>query len=303
MSNYWQERMAKSQNKISDKNIAQIEKQMKKYYKETMKTVIEEYEKTLLKIMETELDPNRTGYTPADLYKLDRYWMMQKQVKDQLEKLGDKQIAFLSKKFELSYFEVYHGMSMESDDSFIYIDTNAMEQVLKSIWVADGKSWSDRVWDNTKKLQQMLNDELINCVVAGKRSSDLKKKLMERFSVSYSNADMLVRTEIAHIQTEAAKQRYTDYGIKEVEILADEDERRCEECGKLHGKRYPVGANIPIPAHPRCRCCIVPVVEEIQSLTFTNKCEQCGRSFETKNEATTVCAACKELRRRKYARK
>ena len=50
MSNYWQERMAKSQNKISDKNIAQIEKQMKKYYKETMKTVIEEYEKTLLKI-------------------------------------------------------------------------------------------------------------------------------------------------------------------------------------------------------------------------------------------------------------
>ena len=45
-------------------------------------------------------------------------------------------------------------------------------------------------------------------------------------------------------------------------LWADEDERRCEVCGKLHKKRYPVGANIPIPAHPRCRCCIVPVVED-----------------------------------------
>ena len=302
-NNYWQERMAKSQNKITDKNIAQVEKQMKKYYRDAMKNVIDEYEKTLLKIMETELDPNRTDYTPADLYKLDRYWMMQKQVRKELEKLGDKQIAFLAEKFELNYFEVYHSMSQMSDDAFIYIDTEAAKQVLNSIWVADGLSWSDRVWENTKKLQQTLNEQLIHCVVTGKRSSDLKKLLMERFSVSYSAADKLVRTEMAHIQTEAAKQRYTDYGIEYVEILADEDERRCEECGKLHKKRYPVGATMPVPAHPNCRCCIVPVVEEFESITYTNKCADCGRDFETKNKATKVCAACKNLRPRKYSRK
>jgi SPP1 gp7 family putative phage head morphogenesis protein len=84
---------------------------------------------------------------------------------------------------------------------------------------------------------------------------------MERFNVSFSRADALARTELAHIQTQAARQRYEDTGIEYVEIWADKDERRCEVCGKLHKKRYPVGATMPIPAHPRCRCCIVPVVE------------------------------------------
>ncbi len=67
--------------------------------------------------------------------------------------------------------------------------------------------------------------------------------------------------EIAHIQTQEAKQRYTDYGITEVEVLADADERRCEVCGKLHGKRFKLTETMPVPAHPRCRCCVIPVVD------------------------------------------
>lgn len=66
--------------------------------------------------------------------------------------------------------------------------------------------------------------------------------------------------KMAHIQTQAAQQRYIDYGITEVEVLADEDERRCEVCGKLHGKRFKITETMPVPAHPRCRCCIVPVI-------------------------------------------
>jgi SPP1 gp7 family putative phage head morphogenesis protein len=66
---------------------------------------------------------------------------------------------------------------------------------------------------------------------------------------------------MAHIQTQAAQKRYEDYGLKEVQVWADEDERRCEICGELHQKKYPIGAVMPIPAHPRCRCCIIPVVD------------------------------------------
>lgn len=66
---------------------------------------------------------------------------------------------------------------------------------------------------------------------------------------------------MTHIQTQAARQRYLDYGISEVEVWADEDERRCDVCGKLHLKRFGIYEKMPIPAHPRCRCCIVPVVD------------------------------------------
>lgn len=37
-------------------------------------------------------------------------------------------------------------------------------------------------------------------------------------------------------------------------------------CGKLHEKRFNIYETIPIPAHPRCRCTIIPVVEPTNQL-------------------------------------
>lgn len=109
-------------------------------------------------------------------------------------------------------------------------------------------------------MKQTLNDELIKCVISGKKTSELTKLLQERFGVSYNRAATVVRTETAHIQTQAAQQRYKNYGITEVEVFADEDERRCDVCGKLHQKKFPIGGTMPVPAHPNCRCCIIPVI-------------------------------------------
>lgn len=259
MSNYWAERMAKAQTALTDKSLKKIEKQLAKYYGTAAKRVIEDFEATHNKLLATIADGKQA--TPADLYKLDKYWSMQGQMRQELQKLGEKQISLLTKQFEVNFFEVYYSLDIEGATAFSTIDTAGAMQLINSTWVADGKSFSQRVWDNTEKLVETLNEELIHCVATGKKTTELKNLLQERFNVSYSNADMIARTELAHVQTEAAKQRYKDYGIQQVEIWADSDERRCEVCGKLHEKKYPVGAHVPIPAHPRCRCCIVPVVE------------------------------------------
>ncbi len=256
---YWAERVAKAQAKLTKKSVRQTEIQLRKYYKQTMESVIAEFEATYNKLLST-MEEGRQP-TPADLYKLDKYWQLQGQLKGQLQKLGDRQAVLLSKNFELHFFEIYYSFGVPSATAFSTISTEAARQMINQIWVADGKSWSQRLWGNTEHLLQTLNDGLIECVVSGKKTTQLKNILQERFGVSYSRADALVRTEMAHIQTQAATQRYKDYGIQEVEIWADEDERRCDICGELHQKRYPIGANVPIPAHPRCRCCVVPVVE------------------------------------------
>ena len=200
--------------------------------------------------------------TPADLYNLDKYWQMQAQLKTKLQKLGDSSYKLMSGQFENQYKTIYNSLSLPSGRAFNTITDENIKQMILQIWCADGKSWSDRIWTNTDKLQQALNDNLINCVSTGKKPTELKQMLMRDFNVSFNNADTIVRTEMAHLQTQAAMQRYKDYGITEVEILADKDERQCEVCGKLHKKRYPIGANVPIPAHPRCRCSVIPVVED-----------------------------------------
>lgn len=256
---YWQDRVANAQSAISKKSLKQIEKQMKLYYASTMKKTISDFEKTYEKILKQQEEGQQI--TPALLYKLDSYWQMQAQLRKDLQKLGDRQISLLSKQFELNFFEIYYSIGVPGMEAFNTIDSKMVQQMINSIWVVDGKSFSQRVWENTEKLAATLNEELIHCVATGSKTSQLKAVLQERFSVSYNNADMIARTELAHIQTQAAKQRYQDYGISKVQIWADEDERRCDVCGKLHEKIYPVGAAVPIPAHPRCRCTIVPVVE------------------------------------------
>lgn len=265
MSNsYWIDRLIKTQNAIADKTVEDIQRQLKKYYKDAMNQVISDFEATYDKLLATVEDGREP--TPADLYKLDKYWQMQAQLKNEMQTLGDKEIALLSEKFEKEWNDVYESFALTSKNSFSTISTRNAKAAINTAWLSDGKNFSQRVWNNTDKLVETLNDNLINCVITGKKTTELKQLLQKRFNVSYNAADMLVRTETAHIQTQAAAQRYKDYGLKEYEFLADPDERTCSVCAALDGKRFLLsemkpGVNAP-PMHPRDRCCIVPVVNK-----------------------------------------
>lgn len=258
-NNYWADRMAKAQAMMFNKNRKQIDLQMRKHYQKLSRQVIDDFEATYDKLIATILDGKQP--TPADLYKLDKYWNMQSQLDKRLTKLGKRQIAQLTKSFKMQFYDVYKALNIDGLELFSTINDEGVLQIINQIWCADGKSWSQRIWENVGLLKQTLNEGLIHTVVTGKKTSELKQILQERFNVSYGRADALVRTELAHIQTQAAQQRYRDYGLDELEVLVDPDERTCEICGKLHGKRYPINAKMPIPAHPRCRCCMIPVVK------------------------------------------
>ena len=267
---YWKKRMLAAQKEYSDKSIDSINEQLKKYYKKAMTSTINDFEAVYDKVLNTVEEGKPV--TTAALYKLDKYYQMQAQLNKRLQKLGDKQCNIMSKEFEAEYKHIYNALSIDknetaiqamiSDAAFAQIDEKAAEKVAQEIWCSDGKSWSDRVWDNVNDLQQTLNDNLIDCIVAGKKSTELKKSLMERFSVSYHRAETLTRTEIAHIETQAAQDRYKSYGIQQVEILADTDSRTCDICARLDHKKLSINDDMPIPVHPNCRCCIIPVIDK-----------------------------------------
>lgn len=263
---YWAERQALAQDKLTSRNVRKTEKQLKEYYKRSMESVIGQFELTYNKLL-SSMDEGRAP-TPADLYKLDKYWQLQAQLRKELQALGDKQMVLLSKQFEVNFFEVYYSFAIPGSEAFTTISVEAAQQMINQIWCADGKSWSQRVWENTARLQETLNEGLIECVVTGKKPTELKQKLQERFGVSYSRANTLIRTEMSHIQTQAAKQRYQDYGLTEYEILGNDDDscgNHSVDCHAMHGKKFKyvemvTGKNAP-PFHPNCKCCIIPVVE------------------------------------------
>lgn len=259
-NNYWARRMARAQDNIARKNTAQIEKQLEKYYSDAMKRTIADFESVYEKIMRAQAEGSEI--TPAWLYQLDSYWQAQAQLKQELQKLGTKSINALSSAFEKHYYDIYNAIAMPAGEAFATVDNKMVKQLINQIWCADGKSWSSRVWGNTDKLAETLNEQLIHCVATGKKTTELKNLLQERFAVSYNNADMITRTEIAHIQTQAVQQRYRDYGIEQVEVLVDKDEKTCPICAKHDGEKYFINDRMPVPFHPRCRCCMIPVIED-----------------------------------------
>ena len=256
---YWENRLAEAQDAISKKNQKQIEKQLKKYYASTMKQVIADFEATYDKLLATVEDGREP--TPADLYKLDKYWQLQAQTRARLEKLGYKSMVALSKAFETNFFEVYYGLNIEGMKAFTTLDETMVKQIINQIWVADGKNFSQRVWDNVNRLRDTLEEGLLHTVATGKKTTELKNLLQERFGVSYRRADTLVRTELTHIQTVAAQKRYQDYGIQYVEVLVDPDTKTCDKCKELIGKKFPITATPPLPVHPNERCSVIPVIE------------------------------------------
>ena len=53
------------------------------------------------------------------------------------------------------------------DTQFALIDTQRAQAVLNSVWCADGKHWSNRIWNNKEALQQRIEKSLVDCVSRG----------------------------------------------------------------------------------------------------------------------------------------
>ena len=254
---YWQKRELEAKTLIREKTEKECNKRLASYYANSMNHTIKEFESVYNKIQATI----KEGKTPtaADLYKLDKYWQLQAELKNEATALGDKTVATLSKNFEKEWELVYDSIAIPGAKAFTKASTGAAKQAIMAVWCNDGKSFSDRVWNNTSALMNDLNDVLVHCVVTGKDTKELTDLLQERYNVSFHQARTLVRTETSHINNAAAVQRYKDYGITKIQVLADEAE--CDDCASEDGEIYDVD-ECPVPFHPNCTCAVIPYIED-----------------------------------------
>lgn len=118
--------------------------------------------------------------------------------------------------------------------------------------------YSDRIWMNQDILKSDLSKLLQSGLIQGKNPRVLARELKKKFDISTSNAERLMRTELARVQTEAQKQSFERNGFTQYTFLALGD--ACDVCKALDDKHFNVkdmmpGLNAP-PCHPNCRCSI-----------------------------------------------
>lgn len=119
-------------------------------------------------------------------------------------------------------------------------------------------TYSDRIWMHQDLLKNDLAKLLQSGLIQGKNPRELARELKKKFDVKASDAERLMRTELARVQTEAQKQSFERNDYEEYEFIVNSN--CCPICAALDGKHFKVedmmpGENAP-PMHPNCRCSI-----------------------------------------------
>lgn len=151
-------------------------------------------------------------------------------------------------------------------------------------------TFSDRIWMHQDLLKSDLNKLLQIGLIQGKNPKTLATELRKRFNVKQSDAERLMQTELARVQTDAQKKSYIENGFDEYEYIACGSSDVCDTCKLMDGKVFKVkdmmpGLNAP-PMHPRCHCSTAPSVDRKDYDEWLNYLEKGGTTAEWKRLTT-----------------
>lgn len=151
-------------------------------------------------------------------------------------------------------------------------------------------TYSDRIWMYQGMLKAELDSILKTGLIQGKHPTELARHLQKRFGVSAYNANRLMTTELARVQTEAQKQSFIRNGFTQYTFLAIGT--ACEACRALNEKHFDIdkmmpGENAP-PMHPNCRCSVAAYMDSEEYEAWIETYKEHGMSFEEWKQRSPV---------------
>lgn len=127
-------------------------------------------------------------------------------------------------------------------------------------WLKKRIEWAAaQVADETEKA---LRDALLAGYAEGEGIPDIADRVRDVFDgFDAVRAERIARTEIIAASSQGAVEIYKAAGITQSEWYTAMDERECELCETLAGV-HDISEQYTPPAHPNCRCVLLPVLEE-----------------------------------------
>lgn len=235
--------MAEAKKRVSNIDIKAFQRKAKKYVKE--------------KNFSDEANEQMRLYNLA--MKVNRLELLKANIGLELVAGHDELKSYTGQKLEGAYLEeIKRNASILGDT---VIDNAKMAKA-----VADSSfknaTFSERIWVNQDQLKNSLSSVLSNALIQGKNPREFIPQIRKKFDVSRCNAERLLRTEIARVQTQAQAESYESNGIDEYEYVACGLKDVCTLCKEMDGKTFKlkdmeIGKNAP-PIHPNCHCALAP---------------------------------------------
>ena len=246
---YWQRRLQNPLHKAYNEN-EQATRQWLSVYQQASKDIKAE-------IFDTYQKMNIEKPLISDFYRYNNLQKIEKQINDSVLQLGAKEADFTKQALQ-------HATLVGSQAAADVLNTNvlnksAIDELIKRPW--HDANFSDRIWKNKAQLINSLKSELTNGIIQGKSIYEVANTIDVRLDVGRSQTQRLVRTEYMHALNQGQIESYRAKGYTKLKWIATMDDKTSKICRKLNRKEFDI-ENLPdIPAHPNCRCTMVPVID------------------------------------------
>ncbi len=213
---------------------------------------------------------------------------------DSLKNQVSVQLEILAKSKDVQTFEYLKDTYTDNvflnkkvvdiESTFHKFSNTAIEETVLKPW--SGKSFSDRIWTDTAKLIDEVQEVLSVGLIQGHDIDKMSKKIARRMEVSQNRAKTLVRTETNYILSQATFDTYENFEVEQYEFLATLDYKTSEICQSLDKKLFfvkdrQVGVNCN-PMHPNCRSTTIPAFEDgVEGMRIAKGAD--GKSYHIKD--------------------
>ena len=147
-------------------------------------------------------------------------------------------------------------------------DTYINKEILPVPWLKDGKTYSQRLYNNVANFESKLAFVLEEGITKGKGMDWMIEAWRKLTGSTAYEAARLIKTETMAYWTMATKKAYLDMGITYVEIVGDAN------CGTVC-LSYVGGSPVPLadaeaggllpPYHPNCACSFVAYIDAAET--------------------------------------
>ena len=207
---------------------------------------------------------------------IQRLEALQLQVKNSIETLRNKENEmledYLIKNYEDTYYhslyEISKGLNLKT--SFATLDKNKINQVIGKPWLKDGKTFSDRIWQDKEQLINTLRTKITQSFITGstldEAVEDISKFVSDKIKNKEYVARRLLETESAAYASKAQIEAFKSIDVEKYEIVATLDLHTSEICQEMDGKVFnisdqEIGVTVP-PFHSHCRTVIAPYFDD-----------------------------------------
>lgn len=207
---------------------------------------------------------------------IKRLEALQLQVQNSIETLRNKENEmledYLIKNYEDTYYhslyEISKGFNLKT--SFATLDRNKINQVIGKPWLKDGKTFSDRIWQDKEQLINTLRTKITQSFITGstldEAVEDISKFVSDKIKNKEYVARRLLETESAAYASKAQIEAFKSTDVEKYEIVATLDLHTSEICQEMDGKVFnisdqEIGVTVP-PFHSHCRTVIAPYFDD-----------------------------------------